>query len=89
MKTIPIGDHFIHRPGTTFETTTVEPPENPTNKGQDHLQDHPRPPAPGIGVGWGPCKGTTPPAPTATIDSTPDRPVYAAGPTRPRTGAHQ
>ncbi len=55
-----LGDHLYPQAETTQETTTPEPPENPTSTGRDHLQDHRRPPGPGEGVEGGPCKGTTP-----------------------------
>lgn len=61
-----LGDHLYPQAETTRETTTPAAPENPTNTGQDHLGDHPRPPAPGEGVRGGPCKGTTPTPHTAT-----------------------
>ena len=60
-----LGDHLLTHCGTTSETATLESLEIPTNKGRDHLGDHPRPPTPGEGVEGGPCKGTTPtPHPT-------------------------
>ncbi len=77
FPTIPTGDHlrdhFIHRHGTTSETTSTEPLIDPTDKGRDHLRDHPRPLGPGRGLGGGPYKGTTRLPPTATPQLHPDQ----------------